>query len=279
MAFATAVGSPLDRLPDEILQHILYFAMKSRSPFFLEYYNEASIYLKNYSYSYDEVEPMTLELECWSVYNQHPSVTVSRKARQCPTQVEHKADWISINSTNRRIRRVGKGEFFKAKVLAMTHALPEKLQTGAVHDLVSPEDRALALKYARDVVLVHNNPCKPTEFIGLAKRLKPFPRLEGCTLLFGYQLRMRPKRVVQAVAGTPETGGRFRMPDDFRQLLVGSGVPERMDLWVATHGPTTWSAHMDNLVRYVYPILRFRAEALARKRMAENKERESSGTA
>ncbi|KAI1493508.1 hypothetical protein F5X96DRAFT_621481 [Biscogniauxia mediterranea] len=187
-------------------------------------------------------------------------------------------DWISINSTNRRIRRVGKEEFFKAKVLAMTHALPEKLQTGAVRDLVSPEDRALALEYARDVVMICNNPYSPAEFTGLAKRLKPFPRLKGCTLLFGYQLKMPPKMVVQVVEDTPETRGRFKMPDDFRQLLVDNGVPESIDLWVAIHGPTTWSAHMDSLVQYVYPILRFRAEALAKKRTAENKEREFSGT-
>ncbi|KAI0597461.1 hypothetical protein F4775DRAFT_560315 [Biscogniauxia sp. FL1348] len=272
MASSTAVGSPLDRLPDEILQHILHFAMESHVPFFLEYYTEARRHLERDGYN--AVEPVPPVFERWSVHYMHGNVTSSLKAKQCPTQMEHMADWISINSTNRRIRRLGKEEFFRAKVLAMTHALPGKLQTGAVRDLVSPEDRALALEYASDVVLVYNNPYSPAEFVGLAKRLQPFSRLKACTLLFGYQLNNPPRMVARAVAGTPETEGRFKMPDDFRQLLVGNGVPEHMDLRVAIHGRITWPVYMDTLVQYVYPILRFRAEALAKKRMADSKEQE-----
>ncbi|KAI5926225.1 hypothetical protein F4810DRAFT_586182 [Camillea tinctor] len=274
MTSATGVGSPLDRLPDEVLRRILYFAMESRDPFFLEYEAQASKYLERENYNV--VEPLPPVYESWSVYYKHRDTTALLKRRQDPTQVEHMADWIIVNSTNRRIRRLGKEEFFKAKILAMTHALPGRLQTGAVRDLVSPEDRALALEYARDVVILDNNPYAPSEFVGLAKSLQPLSRLRACTLLFGYYLSEPPKRIARAVAGTPEAEGRFKMPNDLRQLFVDTGVPENINLQVAVCGRIPWHLHLDTLVQHVYPMLRFRAQALTRKRMAENKEPEFS---
>ncbi|KAK6836075.1 hypothetical protein PG987_006570 [Apiospora arundinis] len=45
--------------------------------------------------------------------------------RGCPGRADHRRDWIDINNTSRRIRRLGRESFFRVKVLALaTSDLP-----------------------------------------------------------------------------------------------------------------------------------------------------------
>ncbi|KAK6857911.1 hypothetical protein PG995_005610 [Apiospora arundinis] len=45
--------------------------------------------------------------------------------RGCPGRADHRCDWIDINNTSRRIRRLGRESFFRVKVLALaTSDLP-----------------------------------------------------------------------------------------------------------------------------------------------------------
>ncbi|KAI1504540.1 hypothetical protein F5X99DRAFT_371343 [Biscogniauxia marginata] len=252
MALATVHKSPFDRLPEEILLSILLFAMESDIPFFLKYYLKARHHAQS---------------------ERSKRVRPTPRKFQSPTQVGHLADWLLINSTSSRIRRLGKEAFFKAKIIAMTNTLAERLQTGAVLDLVSQNDRSLALEYTSDLVFVRNKISSPVELVWIAKRLQAFPRLKSFTLLFGDQHGKRTELAARAVVGTAETAGRFKMPEDLRQLFLDNGVPKHLDLQVAVCPGTTWSAERSTLVQNIYPVLIYRAKELARKHKEENQKK------
>ncbi|KAK8860017.1 hypothetical protein PGQ11_010751 [Apiospora arundinis] len=93
----------LDRLPDEILQEILDFAMTRDFLLFIDHlFPEPLIGLTS--------NPQTM-------------LAASRsrtETRRCsPGRADYRRDWIAISSASRRIRRLGRESFFRVKVLAL----------------------------------------------------------------------------------------------------------------------------------------------------------------
>jgi hypothetical protein len=164
----------------------------------------------------------------------------------------HRTDWIAINSTNRRIRALGKLSFFRAKTIAMHAELPARLQRnnlmGAKRMLTN--DLALALFYVRDIVIINAKETSPTGFLQLTRMLAAFPCLRRCTLLFGFSTREGAEDDIEWLRVAFALGGP--VPLQMQELMTGVGMPRYFRLEEALGPGWTWEVHRDNIARYVY---------------------------
>ncbi|KAI0386461.1 hypothetical protein F5Y04DRAFT_244114 [Hypomontagnella monticulosa] len=262
--------SILECLPEELLCHILDFAMARDSPFQIDYVPPepakqdifGPVTVENWYYP-----PLQLESSSGAVDKLSKPTTAG-----CPhyrsRQEDHVADWIVINSTCRLIRRIGRAAFFGTKRIAMRGALPaELLQPGRVKRgfarILSQRpgyDPREDLVLVRDLVLVDAKEQAPTWFVALPELINSyFPALKRCTLLFGHRSADGPEWVTAAVA---VAGPAKRM---LNRLLVAIGLPENLDLDEAIGTGSTWTENEKALIKYIYPILRMKGEALQRK--------------
>ncbi|KAK8029566.1 hypothetical protein PG993_010857 [Apiospora rasikravindrae] len=264
---------PIDRLPDEILQHILDLSMLRDSPFYLDNKYPKKRYPVSPDHQYPVLESAdgARDARCTP---QHP---FSRRA-------DHQRDWLAANATCRRFRRLGRAVFFRAKLVAMTTAFPDAAGlaqsrtalAGARMPIQNPADRAAALACIRHVVLVDARRMSPAWYLKLRRLLgrdpdpdvdRPFPQLRRCTLLFGFDYIWRGSAGHDPEWITAACALARPVPAEMRELLVGVGIPPRVEFEEALGpGKVTWRDIRADLEKYIYPTLRIKAKArLARK--------------
>ena len=226
----------LDLLPDEILESILYFAVDRDHAFLME--------------------------KCMK--------PVSKKTGRLDwhTQSVHLRDWRMVNSTNRRIRRVGKEVFFRAKTFVMSTFFADRLHRGPCGAL-SGADRALALANIESLVITEQAEYRmlsPTALLVLPARVRPFPRLRRVVLSPEPYYSTRGDELRQVRLLVPG-GEREEMPQAFRDLMLAIGFPEGVEPEVAAPEPCRFRdrpSDPEYLEQIVYPILRVRALLLKR---------------
>ncbi|CAM1507856.1 Fc.00g047040.m01.CDS01 [Cosmosporella sp. VM-42] len=120
----------LDRLPDEMLCKILHFALVEEQPFWLEHCTKLPRH--RMSPGADEFDwlPPGYRVEPGSIV--YPPKTVDERLTVAvePSQTVHQKGWRMVNSTCRRIRRLGKPAYFGAKKTVMSSSMPDKLKSG-----------------------------------------------------------------------------------------------------------------------------------------------------
>ena len=134
----------LNRLPDELLHRILQFVLWEEQPFWLEHCTELPRHrLKTDG---DERSLSLLGDGVAGGNGVYPSRVVEQRLTTTVelSQAVHQQDWIIINSTCRRIRRLGKPLFFQTKDIAVKTSLPDKYKTRESWLDLTPEEKVLA---------------------------------------------------------------------------------------------------------------------------------------
>jgi hypothetical protein len=264
--------SYFDLLPDEVLMDILFqFAQRSQSEIFFFEHCVNSL-LRNS----EENEIISKEAKSYcqdmSIQYQHESATRWRR-RGLPTcQSVHCEDWLVLNTTCRRMRRLGKEIFFQTRCFAMTAALPGKLQQRGFSAL-SEADQELALTRIGDIVFVEENHNSPSGLLSLPRRLAVFSNLRSCKLLYGYRRGegYNPVREAMAAAvdrsrrGTGLKEGQQGSKDkisELRHLLYDIGVSKDVYIDVVYHARADREWYESQVIQTAFPMLRVKAQIL-----------------
>jgi hypothetical protein len=261
-------GSILDRLPDETLQYILDFVMARDSPFYIDNPSQKkNCSFDQHSYHRSPVPKSSTEPDDppFSNTGRAGNLSIDKHSPQCI----HKGDFILINSTNRRIRRLGKPSFFRAKTIAMSWELPARLHHNDFMktQMMHRKDQALALPYTRDIVLVNPKEQSPNWYLELPRLLAVFPCLRRCTLLFGFESEDGD---VERIAVALELGDSAQPETrELQQLMVGIGLPRGLKLEQAMGHRQTWEQHRIDMEKFILPILRMKVRMLGAKRQRE----------
>ncbi|KAK8054553.1 hypothetical protein PG994_009620 [Apiospora phragmitis] len=256
---------PLDRLPDEILQHILDLAMVRDSTFYIDNPYPKKQYLVGPGHKYPVLK----------------AADGSRDERCTPLhpfslRPDHQRDWLAANSVSQRLRRLGRPAFFRAKVIAMEssrflgvpgESLSRTALAGAYMPIQGPPDRAAALACLRHIVLVDAPSAAPMWYLRLPALLGPAhcPQLRRVTLLFGFRPSGDDPEWVTAacVLAAP-------VPAEMReQLVAGAGMSPKVAFEEAVGIHTSWGRLRVDMEKAVYPILEMKAKA----RLAKKEER------
>ena len=282
----------LDVLSDEALSRIIYFVVADDRAFWLdqaflprrrlfkgkENEKRAPGYLSYFLTSLAVLLPRPFSQSSWQrqpspteIYYRHSGLRV-RYGTHLPAaqQPQHIADWLFVNSTSSRVRRLGKPVLFAAKPLAATSALVDQLRTGTgTSIMMSPKDQSLALSEVRELVLVDFNSQRPTALVKLHSRVRSFTQLQRCHLLFDfpvpvtyvdpdYRVDLSPEHldqcpVTQIWKAKPRTGeeeytvfkgmeavthstkGTPELLHRFRDLLVRGGFPVHVRIDVSEY--------------------------------------------
>ena len=216
--------SVLQRLPDELLQDILFLAMTRDSPVYID--DRHLGYMDGKSGRKSSLTSSTGATDSLFLGEgmRTPEGPFYADHQHDPQSV-HRADWLAINSTNRRIRTVGKPCFFGAKTIAMRAELPIRLQLKdyQAKNRMSSSDQALAFMYARDIVLVNTSNISPSHLLGLPKLFTRFPCLRRCMLLFGWDEVCDDVEWISCAFVLGEPVG-----DEVKELMVAVGMERNM---------------------------------------------------
>lgn len=260
-------ASNLDRLADETLQYILDLAMERDSPFYIDNPSmgkNLSLDFKRWYFPPPILESSTGAKDpLFSQTGPYGNIPLHQRTPQST----HRADWILINSTSRRIRRLGKLSFFRAKTIAMKEELPGRLQRKDFTSIkrMMPNDQALALSCIRDVVIVDPKEQAPSWYLQLPRLLAAFPCLRRCTLLFGF--RAYGADDVEWVTAAFALANPVSLV--MQELMAGIGLPGNLRL-EETMGPGgTWAKQRDNMEKFVFPMLRLKVQMVQAKKDKE----------
>jgi hypothetical protein len=227
-------ASTLDRLSDDILRLILDLAMARDSPFYID-------------------DPR-LGLDRITYQNGRPHL------HDRTLQPVHRMDWIAINSTNRRIRALGKVSFFSMKTFAIHKDLPARLQRND-HNAIKGmmlDDQALALPYIRDIIIVDSTQTSPSPFLALPQTLAAFPCLRRCTLLFRFNEPFGELITNAFLLGRP-------VDFELQEHMVAIGMPRHFRLEETLGSGSNWEDHRKLMEKHIYPMLRFKSKLLQAK--------------
>lgn len=258
--------SILDRLPDETLQYILDFAMARDSPFYID----DPLSVADHRLRTRRWDPPVLESSTGAKDPLFAGHNGDTPIHQRALQSAHWADWIAINSTSRRIRALGKVSFFRAKIIAMHAELPACLQRKDFNGIkcLWPNKQALALSCIRDIIIINSKESAPAGFLQLPRTLAAFTCLRRCTLLFGFSTRVGGEDDVEWITAAFVLGGSI--PLTMQKLMAGVGMPVDFRLEEAMGPGWTWAEHRKSMEKFVYPMLKVKADLL---RIKEGKER------
>ncbi|KAI0968551.1 hypothetical protein F4678DRAFT_442110 [Xylaria arbuscula] len=260
----------VERLPEELLSIILEFAMLRDSPFQIDWEPEE---LNEYN------QVGGRPVHTW--YRPRPILTsptgatdplsvLTTPGNPCPhlrsQQTDHVVDWVAISSTCRIFHRLGRPAFFTTKVIAMRTTLLPRLEDskdgvkrGFACILREPACRKL-LTLVRHVVLINAREQRPMWMLELPTFLTSnFPMLARCTLVFGHAETDSAEWVTAALAVS--VPARKTLLD----LLRAVGLSKHLELEETLGTGSTWDYNAILLSRYIYPILRIKAEAFRNK--------------
>ncbi|KAJ4266358.1 hypothetical protein NW762_004342 [Fusarium torreyae] len=122
----------LDRLPDELLLNILRHALTQEKE--IPLWVDQCLQLPRHQYprsktGWDSLPPgIAPVVGSWSY--SITEVDEYLTAAVEPSQHVHRHDWLMVNSTCRRTRRIGKEVFFSTRSFVVSLAMHEKLQSG-----------------------------------------------------------------------------------------------------------------------------------------------------
>ncbi|KAF2420533.1 hypothetical protein EJ08DRAFT_653810 [Tothia fuscella] len=264
----------LDHLSDDILQCILDVAMTRDSPFYLD--NPRPRQDRDH-YKRRKARDDTLESSKGEKDPNYTGTADGIPQHHRALQSDHVKDWIFINSTSHRIRRLGKTTFFRQKTIAMHLSSITLLHNNDPDTIkgMAPEDQTLILRYVRDIIIIDPQPSSPNAWLTLPKLLCPFSRVNRCTLL----LEFKPySGMVRERDGVKKEDGDHAdwitaafvlgavIPPEMQEYLTGIGMPRTLKLEEAMACGTDWRGHRDMIAKSVYPILRLRIELLGRKK-------------
>jgi hypothetical protein len=248
-------ASPFDRIPDEILHQLLYYTMLRPSVF----NPETFIQIRSRPVHVPPGPRIAM-----SITYPHANITARLTTFRSACQTEHAADWLAINTTNRRIRRVGKECFWSAKAVALRPTYPALVQKGDKR-FIAIADMALALGRVEHIVIVNGVLVQPIAFLKIPKILRAFPRLRTCRMQFGQSLTGQ-----DVLTNVEEKEWEKRkllareVPRALEQLLRGIGVPDGVRV-----GFLVYDSRVDfvrQLERDVYPILGVKARIIEKSR-------------
>ena len=229
----------MDRVPDEILQNILEYAMIEDEPFCVEMcFREA------------ELIERKKKMDPWHYAKQLGRRSDPFKCNLPSDQLRHLLDWRAVVGTCRRIRRMGKPAFFSQKVFAMGPGLASQLQNLQVSRL-SAQDQQIAVKYMSSIIWTKNRTSSPSAFLKLSRHISTFPRLRHLNLLFDCTCRQEEWRIVDA------TRSRRRAWPHLIDALASVGVSVgTMEVGVMKIQEDEWSKVEKELENCMYPFLR-----------------------
>jgi hypothetical protein len=296
MSLSSPPTSILDKVPDEILKEILDYTMTRDYPFFPEYCLDPSLRLETERWDAHYNSTPTA-LRAFTIHYPHSNTRTKILRPIDDSQAVHLADWLLVNTTNSRIRRLGKECFWSNKVIAMSSQYPSHLQQNASISTTAPNlastDQGFALKYTQEVMFVDNFRMFGARFIALQKNVDAFPRLRKCTFIFGYTFAAN-KTSASVLKWTAQSGkqrfvrrqamnGSAQLvvhvpvmtdtPPLLKELLVAAGMRENVQLEMLTvpklpEETDVWGDVIHRLEMQVYPMLRFKASVLAKRREA-----------
>ncbi|TVY88917.1 hypothetical protein LAWI1_G007512 [Lachnellula willkommii] len=263
-------ASILDRLSDDILQHILDLAMARDSPCYID--DPRPGLDRNTEINPETYMPRVLLKSSTGATDPHfTGCKGGTPLHHRTLQPVHRRDWIAINSTSRRIRAFGKISFFSIKTFAMHQELPARLQRHDPNAIIGmvPDDQALALSYIRDIVIVNPRQSSPTTFLALPRILAAFPCLHRCTLLFGWHCDHRQGKEDNAEWITAAFALGGPVPLKMQEHMTGNGMPKGFRLDEAMGRGSDWQAHRIFMEAHIYPTLRVKSELLRAKKEKE----------
>lgn len=123
-----------------------------------------------------------------------------------------------------------------------------------------PNDRTLALSYIHDVLIVNAMECAPIGFLKLPQTLAAFPCFHRCTLLFGFSTLKGGENDIEWI--TMAFALDSLVPLKMQQLMTAIGMPKDFILEDALGPGSTWVDYQNNIARFIYPMLRIKAELL-----------------
>ncbi|KAG7004465.1 hypothetical protein G7Y79_00025g057510 [Physcia stellaris] len=223
----------MDRIPNELLQQILNFAMLSKIPFCIDNFLDASKWATKYRRGFDSFLD--------------------------PSQLPTLRDWRLIVGTSRRFRQLGKEAFFSHKTIVMDPDTVDLLQTSQLKPL-SVEDQGIMIKYTNSIVFPERTSESPSSLLRLSRRIAPFPHLQHIGILFGYRKKEPLELLIEAVQeGRPA-------PDHLPSAVASMGVPvDKIQVTLMVWPSNSWDMHVADLQRVIYPVIRIAAKARGRK--------------
>ncbi|KAK7954738.1 hypothetical protein PG996_015548 [Apiospora saccharicola] len=183
-------------LPEEVLLQILKdVAQASRSDIFFPECREVKGPSKGYDYAVRTCDNFPMD-----IHYPHSNTTVRYGRYVTPdAQWEHISDWLVLNSTCTRIRRLGREAWYCSRTFAMYSNLPTLIKgLGLDRGLPAPyepQSQVLKLAHTMDlsrierVVFVDNYENTSAGLLALPKSLSLFPELRHCVLVYGYTRR------------------------------------------------------------------------------------------
>ncbi|KAH8664651.1 hypothetical protein BX600DRAFT_464801 [Xylariales sp. PMI_506] len=246
----------LEGLPDELLQHVLDYVMVHDSPFYIDYDTRPQEGAFHGGYW----PPSSLSLA-----PNHPGTSTANRASGCnnphvdESQHAHRTDWVAINSTCRRIRRLGKPSFFRSKTICLETSTVAKLNSGTLSSFMfSKDDQAAAMTWIRELIILDGRTHAPAWWLGLPCVLALLPRLRSCTIIFGLLWGSR-----LAVSDGAIDMSHF-IPTELQDMLTGIGVSRSLVLKEGAPSDLKWEDIHRDISRNIYPILKIRAQARSR---------------
>lgn len=257
-----------DLMPDELLSHVIYFTIMRDSCLFIEHGFRPP--------SQDKVnQEERLKRFPMDVHYPHCDVLTYYRTNIRSTQSEHIADWIFINSTNKRIRSLGKEIFFRTRPFAVSSSFADDLRAGTCKHM-SLADQMLALEWIRDLTFVDNNFNSPSTLLKLPARVKAFPRLERCLVLYNFPLDRDIRQILEAKPTAWEQGymviddelsmqgttASFQFMSRFKEHLVRTGFPGDVKFGVSVFPVMSWERVMRVIEQMIFPTLEVKASLI-----------------
>ncbi|KAL2010300.1 hypothetical protein VTN00DRAFT_6107 [Thermoascus crustaceus] len=240
----------MEKLPDELQQKILNYAMIRDTPFCIEEcISVAEKSAKDSKRHGDDCADAALQLLLSKVE---------------PTQVSHLLDWRIVNGTCRRFRNLGKEAFFSQKVFGMSAEFAHKLRKLEVKNL-SVDDQRTALKYICSIIFFEAVTNTASSFLTLPRRISAFPRLKRLDHMIGWPNVFSARFIITQLEYRKEAY------HGFIEALGCIGVPvDRLEIGIIhcedrAGDPDT--GYNDRVMRAdVYPLLRFKGSLLAKQK-------------
>lgn len=283
-------------LPEEVLLHILEDVAEASSycDVFFPECREVESPRNCYALRAHDNFPM-------QIYYPHSNTTRRYGLHIAPdAQWEHICDWLALNTTCSRMRRLGREAWYRGRRFAMSSSLPVRINGLGVdrewHAAYRPQSELLKISHTMElsrikrVIFFDNYTYLASGLLSHPQRLNLFPELRHCTLLYGYsKVRLNKPELYyylpgnrayaslqDAVTGDVTKGEgeedreRLAMVSELQGLLHRIGVSTKVHVDInfpresdrKAQGTRSPHVLMERLRQQVWPLLRFRIQGI-----------------